>query len=251
MSNTYNAPESFLSKKISIKLIGCGGTGGYIFRELLELNDLLLRLDHQGLQVTCYDNGVVREDNLGRQCFTEYELGMNKAKALVTHEHSLGRCSDWGYLERAFVPSDARGADILITAVDHPMLRFEIGEHYKESTSSKLLWLDAGNDDYTGQCVLGELGNHPDKMLPTCYDLWGEFYNQPDFVNIKSCSLQDALLRQRFGVNKTSARCAGQLLTNLLLSGQLNYHGVYFDVKSQIQDQIEINSEQWSSLAIS
>ena len=130
--------------------------------------------------------------------------------------------------------------DILITAVDLPQNRYEIGSQTTNQKGISTLWLDLGNSDYQGQIILGELGCHEDKILSNCFDMWGEFYNQPDFVNVKSCSLEDALLRQHFGVNKTSARCGGQMLINLLTRGEISYNGVYFNVKEQIQDPIAI-----------
>ena len=44
----------------------------------------LQALGHPGLHLTAFDPDTVTEANIGRQLFSETELGLNKATALVT-----------------------------------------------------------------------------------------------------------------------------------------------------------------------
>ena len=44
----------------------------------------LKKLGHPGLHVTAFDADIVTAANCGRQLFSEQEIGLNKAEALIT-----------------------------------------------------------------------------------------------------------------------------------------------------------------------
>ena len=69
---------------VSVIVIGAGGTGSQVITSLARMDRALQALGHPGLYVTVYDPDAVSESNIGRQLFSEPEIGLNKAVALVT-----------------------------------------------------------------------------------------------------------------------------------------------------------------------
>jgi hypothetical protein len=61
---------------------------------LCQLQKALQGLGHPGLQVTAFDPDTVSEANLGRQLFTESDLGQNKALTLI-HRLNIAFGLDW------------------------------------------------------------------------------------------------------------------------------------------------------------
>src|SRR5580704_2115494 len=68
---------------VSINLIGTGGTGSQMLSALARINQSLIALQHPGLCVKAFDDDKVSEANLGRQLFSQSEIGLNKAAVLV------------------------------------------------------------------------------------------------------------------------------------------------------------------------
>ena len=69
---------------VSVHVIGAGGTGSQVATNLARMDMALRALGHPGLHVTVFDPDTVSEANIGRQLFSESEIGLNKAVALVT-----------------------------------------------------------------------------------------------------------------------------------------------------------------------
>lgn len=69
---------------VTVSVIGAGGTGSQVVTGLARMSVALQALGHPGLHVTVFDPDTVTEANIGRQLFSETELGLNKAVALVT-----------------------------------------------------------------------------------------------------------------------------------------------------------------------
>lgn len=69
---------------VTVSVIGAGGTGSQVVTGLARMSVALQALGHLGLHVTVFDPDTVTEANIGRQLFSETELGLNKAVALVT-----------------------------------------------------------------------------------------------------------------------------------------------------------------------
>lgn len=240
----WNTPLEFLNSQIKVRLVGCGGTGSFIMSELSLLHELLTRIGHPGLSVTAYDASPVREANLGRQRFRVHDLGVPKAVALISAENNYNGFNwkaEGDYtLEHSGLPN-GRWPTIIITAVDKPSVRRELGQACVWSKSKNTLWIDAGNDHRAGQVVLGGAG------LPSVYDLFRAQYDTMQDDQSKSCSSEEALAKQDFGVNSTAARLVGQLMWNMLRHGQLSSHGALFDVASLTVTPLNISPELWLS----
>lgn len=69
---------------VTVFVIGAGGTGSQVATNLARMSIALQALGHPGLHLTVFDPDTVTEANIGRQLFSESELGLNKAVALVT-----------------------------------------------------------------------------------------------------------------------------------------------------------------------
>lgn len=53
--------------RVTVDVIGCGGTGSHILTGLARINMALAGLEHPGLQVRAWDPDEVSEHNIGRQ----------------------------------------------------------------------------------------------------------------------------------------------------------------------------------------
>ena len=79
--------DSYLLKPyhpVTIHVAGAGGTGSQVITNLARMNVALQALGHPGLHVTVFDPDIITEANIGRQLFSETELGQGKATAAVT-----------------------------------------------------------------------------------------------------------------------------------------------------------------------
>lgn len=239
----------FLENEITVLLAGCGGSGSFMIAELSHLHDLLTRLGHPGLKVIAFDPSVVRESNLGRQKFRVSDLGKNKAECLIHYQRQWNGFTRWEGHGTALTSNHlskymARGkGTILITAVDLPSVRADFGK-CKQYLSSAY-WLDLGNDNDSGQVVLGRLSNTYE--LPNSYDLFQSQYDGMEDDPSKSCSTAEALAKQDFGVNGAAAHHGATLIWRLLRHGGLNHHGVFFNVARGEVVPMDINPSLWAS----
>ncbi len=73
--------DSYLLKPyhpVTIHVAGAGGTGSQVIANLARMNVALQVLGHPGLHVTVFDPDIITEANIGRQLFSETELGQCK-----------------------------------------------------------------------------------------------------------------------------------------------------------------------------
>ena len=66
---------------VTVFVIGAGGTGSQVITNLARMSMALQALGHPGLHVTVFDPDTVSQANIGRQLFSEAELGLNKARS--------------------------------------------------------------------------------------------------------------------------------------------------------------------------
>ena len=65
---------------VTVLVAGAGGTGSQVITSLARMSVALQALGHPGLHLTAFDPDTVTEANIGRQLFSETELGLNKAR---------------------------------------------------------------------------------------------------------------------------------------------------------------------------
>ena len=233
-------PPSMVNRSINITVVGAGGTGSAVITELYQMCFLLKALtdDHVGLNVTVYDPDEVSFTNVGRQNFWAHQVGMNKAEVLVDQFNAYGNM-EWVAKPMAFTPNDlTEDVDFLITCTDSASFRGKLGKHFSD-TDYSWFWLDTGNSEYTSQIILGHLGKRG-KTLMNVYDFYPELIDMKD-APTNSCSHQEAIARQSYGINKKTALEATQMLWQLLRYGTLNYQGCFVDLKAGTTEPILVN----------
>lgn len=143
--------QGLIEDKVKIALAGVGGTGGHVLNGLARASHGLSRVGHPGIHVTAYDPDYVANTNIGRQIFTEYDIGQNKAHTAVNRLNTSMRTNWKGSPTKC--PSSLHMVDILICCVDTKKSRSEIS---KAHLQDEAYIIDCGNSKDTGQVVLGQ-----------------------------------------------------------------------------------------------
>ena len=200
-------------------------------------------MGHAGLKVTAYDPDTVTEANIGRQLFSDGEIGLNKAQAFITRINRFFGL-DWNAEPKKYSASVM--ANIVITCVDNIKTREEIGKHFAElrkrsapmiPENATYYWLDLGNGQRTGQAILGSAkidqpksdAYRPVGILPFAteefdYTLVDEKDSGP------SCSVAEALEKQDLFVNSALVQLAGSLLWQLFKDAVISTRGFYMNL---------------------
>ena len=143
--------NGLIEKQVKVTLAGVGGTGGFVLNGLGRMSHGLSRVGHPGIFVNAYDPDYVSHNNVGRQIFTEYDVGMNKAQIAVDRLN-MSLSTRWcGYAHKC--PSSMHLVDILIVCVDTKKSRKEISQSYLGKDS---YIIDCGNSQGAGQVILGQ-----------------------------------------------------------------------------------------------
>lgn len=236
--------------KISVALIGVGGTGSQVLTSLGRMNYALQRLGHPGLYVTAYDADIVTEANCGRQLFSQQEIGLNKANVLVT-KINMFFGTNWQSKAEMF-GEKSKAANIVISCVDTVGARLSIDKNLRNNTHGYdydrfIYWLDFGNLMDRGQVVIGTAGHsigQPNKkfcvpILKSVTDLF-----KLEKVNEKesgpSCSLAEALSKQDLFINSTLAQFGCAMLWKMFTKGVIDVHGIYLNVNTMRTTPIPI-----------
>lgn len=213
-------PTSYLQNRISVLLVGAGGNGSQMLTGLARLDAALKALDHPGLAVTVCDPDVVTEANVGRQLFSPADVGQYKA-TLLTWRVNAFYGLDWIAYPVPFAKLTSIHCNIIIGCVDTAAARREIAEKARS-----LYWLDLGNDQVTGQVILGGHG------LPTVLDCYPELRVRKKEDNTPSCSLAGALEKQDLFINQAVTTWGLHLLWTLFRRGGVDHHGYYINLQS-------------------
>lgn len=237
--------------RISVALIGAGGTGSQILPELARIDHALYVLVHPGLHVTVYDDDIVTEANIGRQLFSHSDIGLSKSVVLVDRINSFYGL-DWQSKRERYT----KGCDIFnitLTCVDNVSSRIEIGSMLRDHGNGKgdeylpYYWLDFGNQTDRGQIVLGSIGKigQPkssdiavDSMK--CVDELFDLTSVDETESGPSCSLAEALAKQDLFINSMVAQVGGNLLWKLISEGGVDYQGAYVNLKSMNINPIKL-----------
>lgn len=253
--NTYHIPAHWANAPIKVLLVGAGGTGSQVADQLASMQSTLLQLGHPGLAVYFADGDTVSRFNLGRQRFTQADIGLNKA-AVLTHRINLFYQLNWVAVPEKITADALRtGCDLLITCTDSAKFRAMVHSQFK-GKRSETLWIDCGNADKNGQVVLGHLGI-PNQAaftgaqitrLPNIVDLYPELSTdtkQFDADTLPSCSTEQALSRQDFPINRIAAITAIDLLWSLIRHGSIQCHGAQFRSNPLTVHAMDINPDAW------
>lgn len=236
---------------VTVNLIGAGGTGSNVLTALMKMNHSMLALNHAGLTVRLWDDDVVTEANIGRQCFAESEVGLPKAVALINRVNRWAG-TNWKAEARRFqhsnldeLPEEGRSM-IYLSCVDNVDARFDIagiisqyGKHYHHRNAPRY-WMDFGNGRRSGQVILstvGELKQPKSKQyetvgnLPFITDEFGELLRESEATDdTPSCSVAEALGKQDLFINSAVATLGCELLWDLFRKGMTPYRGFFLNL---------------------
>lgn len=191
---------------IRFYLVGTGGTGSWLAPHLVRLARFLREQKGASIHVTFIDPDVVEHKNVFRQNFGAAEVGAHKAESLALR---LGPA--WGIeihvhtarFDKKMIDLPYGDLGVVIGCVDNAAARKAIAEcidsgHYGAvgSPSSdapalpRLLWLDCGNAESTGQVLLGSTANvkvlrHAFPLYPAatfCVHLPAPHLQHPDLL---------------------------------------------------------------------
>ena len=225
----HTPDPQLLERPIRILVVGCGGNGSAIASGLPYLHQALLAFGHPGgLAVTLIDPETVTETNCVRQPFCRSEIGFPKAIVLA-HRTNVFWSLNWQGMHST-IQQLKKGSevDLVIGCVDTRKARRAI--HNWVLRSRVLYWLDLGNNQSSGQFVLGQPNNSANRKkkhrLPTVAELYPEIL-KPDkkYDDLPSCSAAEALTRQEPFINQNLAYQALAMVTQLLRHGCLSYQG--------------------------
>lgn len=259
----FRLPSTLLQRQVKVLLIGAGGNGSQILPGLARLHHAMTALGHPaGLSVLVVDGDTVSESNVGRQIFYRSDIGLSKA-VVLTHRVNTCYGLNWNAHFGFFGPEHFKSVsqfDVIVGCVDTRKARRHIHQALWKKNWSKTLWLDLGNDAFSGQVVLGQSpvnGSEDDPLRPP---LVTEFY--PDILNADgdaaaeknagpSCSLAEALQKQATFVNQMCGVHALNMLSNLFRFGLIDHSAVFFDTKSGRSSALPVDPAAWQRFGIS
>lgn len=238
---------------ITVFIVGSGGTGSQVITNLALMNMALQALGHPGLHITVFDPDIVNEANIGRQLFSESELGQNKAVALVTRINRF-----FGYtwiaegchypLRRKENQENSPLANIIITCTDNIRSRLDLWKflkNYRETNvnneKTPIYWMDFGNAQTTGQVLIGNVRNKIKQPTSKEYipmPQMNVITEEVSYSTIKeidsgpSCSLTDALNKQDLYINSMLAQVGCDILWRMFKEGSTLYRGAYVNLKT-------------------
>ncbi len=240
-----------LHPTVSIVLVGCGGTGGYLVPKLARLLMTLKQFKREtNFFLTVVDPDTVEEANLYRQNFVRNDLGKNKAHVMA-QRYSLHFGINIGSVpERIESPEKLRElflslrddrysysqqSCILIGCVDNNSARRVMHDLFKNWNGlgyrHNLYYIDAGNGRYSGQVVTGY--REVNKLiLPPVGEIFPDAIIEDDEPP-RSC-IQNALeAPQNIGANDLAATMVFSVLNILLTEEEINSHILTFDGRRQ------------------
>ncbi|AFY91236.1 ThiF family adenylyltransferase [Chroococcidiopsis thermalis] len=242
--------------QIQFVLVGAGGTGSCIIRELCKVVCQIQSVTKKQVSIRIVDFDTVESRNIPRQIFLPEEIGMNKAEALAIRYSSAFGIS----IKAIDQPFDCQMVNklkqwntltVIIGCVDNAAARAEIErclEYNSNTRSASLFWLDCGNAQTSGQVLLGTTTNfdllrafdRPERpnlcyQLPSPTSIHPELLVvQPEELSSSRLSCASILLRnyQALFVNQFAATIASQYILELTFTGGLRRFATYFDCKT-------------------
>lgn len=138
----------------TVTIVGCGGTGAQVIRSVARMVYDMREARMHTPQVVLIDPDIVERPNVGRQLFTEADVGQPKAQVLMRRFNlalglSMTAICEAVDAERHF----ERWGNLIVGCVDNHLARRELAK------VSGALWCDSGNHTSAGQVVIGNTGD--------------------------------------------------------------------------------------------
>lgn len=239
------------SHPVTIFVVGAGGTGSQVITNLARMDMALQALGHPGLHVTVFDPDIITEANIGRQLFSEAELGQNKAMAIVTRINrffgTTWESESCHYpLRGTYNKEKPMLANITVTCTDNIRSRLDLWrflKQYRETSISNdrtpVYWMDFGNTQTTGQVLIGNVRNKIFQPVSKEYipmPMMNVITEEVSYSTIKekesgpSCSLAEALEKQDLFINSMMAQVGCDILWRMFKEGRTVYRGAYVNL---------------------
>lgn len=228
-----------------IMLIGVGGTGGCFFTKLARfLSDI--KLEKIDITFRIMDGDFVEAKNLGRQPFTEDDIGKNKAVALASAAEEVLDVKVIAYPEYLSPDNmyildwsndrtmNSNNVRILIGAVDNHACRKLLHTYFMGyQRDETLIYIDAANEFSCGEIVIGKKFRRkivaPDRVhyFPDILEDTGK----P--VYEMSCEELNQVLPQHLATNSLAADNMFSYVVQVISAGELSHKApagiIYFD----------------------
>jgi PRTRC genetic system ThiF family protein len=252
-SKIHYAPDYLVNPPhmITVNVIGAGGNGSQVVQGLARMNVTLRALGKPGLLVILYDDDKVSEANIGRQLFSQHDVGRYKAEVLISRINQFYGTS-WCSRNNRYSKEQSSGSNITISCVDTAKSRLQISEVWNnkklfQDWEKPYYWLDLGNSNKSGQVILGS-SHHVEqpkskkyktiKHLPTITE---EF----DLKNIEddnepSCSIAEAIEKQDLFINPIVSYMGLNLLWKLLKEYSITHRGYYINLETGKTNSINL-----------
>lgn len=249
-------PQAFVEDQVQVHLVGLGGTGGEMLDGLVRIHQVITEMGHPGLDIHLWDFDEVSVSNVGRTRFSPVDVGQNKAQVLAARYNAFYGMEIEAH-PQAFEIEDHhplfRQGGILIGCTDSAKFRLDFQKVFEriDGHSQPVLWLDLGNEDSTGQYVLGAKGR-VNIELPSVADLFGRQLEQVASrkeENTPTCSLLEAVEIQSLFINRMMATWAASLLYDLFKQGRIDTHGGFVDLTTGQHRPLLIDERVWRFMA--
>lgn len=221
----------FFIMKIDILIIGVGGTGGCLFTKLARF---LARTEFENMEVSIriMDGDFVEPKNLGRQPFSDEDIGMNKAVALAAAaEETLGvkviayplylKPENMHILREDITDHDSsNNIRIVIGAVDNHACRKLLHDFFLNYRRyERLFYIDTANEDYCGEVVIGKRSSEKIEAPDRAHYYPEILTDEGKAVYEMSCEELNQSRPQHLATNSMVADATFAYLTQLVSAG--------------------------------
>lgn len=244
------------SLHFNICVIGTGGTGGNLITKLARfLNDFAK--DGVSCELSIVDGDSVEMKNIGRQPFTEDDLGMNKAVALSEnisyalnypiraygkYIETVQDISDILYRERDSYYTET--VDVLIGCVDNHKARQIMEEWFSKRRYGYTFYIDSANEFSVGEVVFS-INRHGTVVSPVRSFYFPDVLEPAKSVTEMSCEELNQVAPQHLVTNSFASDIVLAYIVQLcstdnainMIPGGINYFDSFkmfsrFDVRN-------------------
>ncbi len=221
-----------------IVLVGLGGTGSQWARSIARVVYHLGRQRQHTPAIRFVDPDRVEAKNVGRQMFSEAQIGQYKAEALATcFNYAMGLGITWHNEPFDAERHVSRYGTLLCGAVDNHLARYELAKAHA-------IWIDAGNHFSSGQVTIGNsndpqevwrgFGEQTSRWLPHATLLFPSLLEPEPEPLPQPASCADLVERgdQHLLVNDTMGIIAADYTYRLLTSQPITSFLTYVDTSS-------------------
>lgn len=231
---------------VSVLVIGAGGNGSEMIKQLSRINYALRKLNHPGMHVTLADADRVEQPNVGRQLFSEAHIGQYKSNILITNANRFFSTAWKSLPERIMYQSQLHGYNLVISCVDNVHTRIDIERGLKSGgCNSKRherlfhYWMDLGNSKSIGQVLLQtnsstyDVNKDPHKALNTISSRLAKMKKTETTDDTPSCSTAEALAKQDLMINTFVTDYGAQLLWEMFTQEEVDWCGIFINLKTK------------------